>query len=740
MKNFNLIITYFFILLTYNSSAQWEWQNPLPQGNTLYGIHFVDANNGWAAGGRTIIRTNDGGISWQLQESGIESSSRSISKIYFTDLMNGWAVGGPSPLLLQTKDGGSTWFQPGLENKLPGSFTDICFVDNLTGWIVGWSAVYQDEIVILHTIDAGDNWELQNHNSSGSIIDISVCFIDHQHGWIANGNKILHTSDGGENWTQQECNSNEDLRDIYFIDTDHGWAVGENGTVLITTNGGALWEPSIEPSLSGINSYEVNFIDAENGWLCGNYYDGTVNGAILKTADGGLSWEMQLINQEVNPMYCLSKMNGLSGFATGAHGEMLKTTNGGNSWEMISTSVTTCDFRDVFFSDDDIGWAAGGINTNDVITPAIYHTIDAGINWMEQELPLLENAYVFKLFFIDNQHGWAMGRDDNTTQLISTTDGGENWLLQSAEDIGGDLIFINSEIGWRIGSNGIIQKTEDGGWSWYGQISGTVRNLSSIIFLNEYIGWIAGDSIILNTSDGGETWMEQSSGDIFAWDDICFLDSQNGWVSGLLYGLYGSSFGKLMKTTDGGNVWEEIEIDVGGFSKISFTDLNKGWGQSATGTGGGASSPPLNNIWSTNDGGMTWELQSLPTLIYGGFYFTDENHGWAVSNYGTILHYNNEGSSGIFSYENSNQKLELINYPNPFSSTTTIEFSLANSEFVCLSVHDISGKFQKSIISKKLIKGNHQIEWNENGLPAGIYFLRLETNGISKTRKLILMD
>jgi len=740
MKKFNLIYTCFILLLTFNLTAQWEWQNPLPQGNTISGIHFVDANNGWAAGGRTIIHTNDGGISWQLQESGIESSSRSIKDIYFTDLMNGWAVGGLSPILLQTKDGGNTWFQPGLENKLPGSFTDICFVDNFTGWIVGWSAVYQDEIVILHTIDAGDNWELQNHNSSGSIIDISVCFIDHQYGWIANGYMILHTSDGGENWTQQESNSNEYLRDIYFLDANHGWAVGENGTVLITSNGGTLWEPSPEPYLSGNDLYEVTFIDTENGWSCGNYNNGTVNGAILKTTDGGLSWEMQLTNQEINPMYCLSNMNGLSGFAAGAHGEMIKTANGGNSWEMASSSVTTCDFRDVFFFDNNLGWAAGGINANDVNTPAIYQTIDAGANWMEQQLPLFENAYVNKLFFNDAQHGWAMVRDDNTTQLICTTDGGENWLLQSAEDIRGDLLFINPEVGWRAGSNGIIQKTEDGGWSWINQISGTNKNLSSLIFIDEFNGWIAGDSIIINTTDGGETWDEQSSGCIFHWDDICFLDSQNGWVTGIIPGIYGGALGKKMRTTDGGNTWIEIDTNGIGLYRMSFINTQNGWGQSVTTSGGGASSPPLNNIWSTNNGGLTWELQSLPTLIYGGFYFTDENHGWAVSSYGTILYYNNEGSSGISSYENSNQKLELINYPNPFSSFTNIEFSLGKSGFVCLSVHDISGKFQKSIISKKLSSGKHQIEWNAEGLPAGIYFLRLETNEVSETRKMIVLN
>ena len=53
------------------SAAQWVWQNPLPQGNALYAVAFVDTNNGTAVGGNgTILKTADGGNSWIIQSSG----------------------------------------------------------------------------------------------------------------------------------------------------------------------------------------------------------------------------------------------------------------------------------------------------------------------------------------------------------------------------------------------------------------------------------------------------------------------------------------------------------------------------------------------------------------------------------------------------------------------------------------------------------------------------------------------
>jgi len=75
--------------------------------------------------------------------------------------------------------------------------------------------------------------------------------------------------------------------------------------------------------------------------------------------------------------------------------------------------------------------------------------------------------------------------------------------------------------------------------------------------------------------------------------------------------------------------------------------------------------------------------------------------------------------------------------PNPISTSTTIEFSLDKTDIVFLSVYDMSGKLRENIISEKLTSGKHKIEWNAKEFPPGIYFLRLEMNGISKTRKLI---
>ena len=95
MKSFLTLIAINFLLTNYTLS-QWFWQNPLPTGNTLYSVDFVDSNNGWAVGAAgTIVKSTDGGINWIAQSSGTLMNLKGIS---FTDRDNGTVVLGEFPL------------------------------------------------------------------------------------------------------------------------------------------------------------------------------------------------------------------------------------------------------------------------------------------------------------------------------------------------------------------------------------------------------------------------------------------------------------------------------------------------------------------------------------------------------------------------------------------------------------------------------------------------------------------
>ena len=95
-----------FTIEVSSSSRQWVWQNPLPQGNTLQELSFIDTNNGFAVGARgTILKTTDGGINWEIIPAGTENDLYSVSFLS----PNIRTVVGNFGAILRTTDAGSHW-------------------------------------------------------------------------------------------------------------------------------------------------------------------------------------------------------------------------------------------------------------------------------------------------------------------------------------------------------------------------------------------------------------------------------------------------------------------------------------------------------------------------------------------------------------------------------------------------------------------------------------------------------
>jgi sugar lactone lactonase YvrE len=149
----------------------------------------------------------------------------------------------------------------------------------------------------------------------------------------------------------------------------------------------------------------------------------------------------------------------------------------------------------------------------------------------------------------------------------------------------------------------------------------------------------------------------------------------------------------------------------------------------------------------------------LRAYSFNGNTFTNVAHinegGWAngvkVGADGTV--YLANGHEGLIAYEYSgfttslsNKKTQSIssfnlaqNYPNPFNPSTTIEFTLPNSEFVELKVFNILGKEVATIVSNKLSQGNHTYTFDGTNLASGIYYYQLVAGDFREVKKMILL-
>ena len=86
----------------------------------------------------------------------------------------------------------------------------------------------------------------------------------------------------------------------------------------------------------------------------------------------------------------------------------------------------------------------------------------------------------------------------------------------------------------------------------------------------------------------------------------------------------------------------------------------------------------------------------------------------------------------------------MRNYPNSFNPKTTISFEIVKSGDVLVNIYNIKGQLVKSLINSSMCAGKHNVIWDgkdNNGVncSSGVYYYRIESNGIIETRKMILM-
>ncbi len=287
---------------------------------------------------------------------------------------------------------------------------------------------------------------------------------------------IYYTSNGGKNWYLQYYSAKEmfagysswaGLLSVFFIDQYTGWVAGDE-IVLRTINQGIGWS---KINTGPVNGYSIFFLDVNTGWLAGSHFPSTIPPVpiIQKSIDGGENWEKYNkfdTNLDVG-FHSIQFVNENVGWAVGVK-------------EIFECSEDFCGIRD---------W------------PVIYKTIDGGEVWYELER--FEPCESFSsgwqdICFIDEYTGWAVGPG-----IVKTIDGGENWVIQSGRG-GNSVFFINENLGWVVGDDGVIIKTINGGRNWIVRESGTNSNLYDVHFIDENTGWIVGDGgIILKTTTGG---------------------------------------------------------------------------------------------------------------------------------------------------------------------------------------------------------------------------------------------
>ena len=680
------ILALVVLLFSPSSFSQWSWQSNLPQGNYLCAVAYIDSNICMAVGyAGTIIRTTDGGVTWQRQHSGTIATFYSVA---FANASTGIVVG-DSGIVLTTTNGGLVWTRQNSQTSV--SLRAAAFQDPVTITVVGSSGL------IIKSSDGGNVWMLRNSGTSNGLMCVS--FLNKSEGVIG-GYKgtLLKTLDGGETWNILP--PQDDIHDYHTISLQDSSIIytGSN----MSSDGGMTWVKYDNPGFFGLSF-------ANKSHAVGV----SVNGQIFRTTDSGLTWCRSVPDSTLS-FQGVSFSDSLHGMIIGSYGVIFKTSDGGISWNQISRLLITGGLQSVSFANKDNGIAVGG--------GGILKTSDGGIHW--EKMNESPNFLLTGIYLINNLK--AVGFATNG-QIFLTKDGGNSW----AQIIVGSFLY---SITFSDANNGIIVgdtvlKTSDGGETWFGRNRGVKNRLYSVQFPSQQIGYaVGGYGTIVKTTDGGDTWVSIGAIDYYNFYYACsFTDEDNGTIVG--------SYGTILHTTDGGITWNK-QFSSGSpnitYCGISLVDNLNGTIIGLNGT-----------ILHTTDGGNNWlQCESVTRNTLRGICFTDSNNGTVIGEEGTLLHTTNGGISFINVSPTSSRSVnfELFqNYPNPFNPETTIDYQLPHTGLVILKIYDILGREIKTLINETQIAGKHSVSFTAGQLSNGVYFYQLSLDGFRNVKKMLLL-
>jgi photosystem II stability/assembly factor-like uncharacterized protein len=719
-----------FLLIFHNAFAQWEWQNPRPQGYGLSSLAFNDHRHGIAIGAHgSIILTSDGGETWNLQPRlpdrpmvevvAFDSTSFvAVSDVAsFKSIDNGktWSIMSYIPgfypygrikvlndhvglayrlyyeghTLLKTTDGGLTW-QPKLST---GYFavSDIAFSDSVNGFVMTYDSVYRttdgaESLFAVHDLlQEFKPFSIAYSGKTGYFLSAGL--------YSPNGNidycKLLKSVDNGNTWSMV-ADTTVPLSRLYFIDSLRGFGVYFNESssyMYYTKNGGVNWTllyHSFDPEPV------LNIVDSTSVFL--------IRGAkIFKWNDGEMSWELTTPGVD-NYFNAIQFVNDSVGYAESNNYSILKTIDGGETWVPK------------FISYNKISGIMSFADANNGIVVS-YDTIfishDGAETWKAARIPLNVFEVRKKVVYIDAASVYMLvmcmdaGYTKTWYKVLLSTDTLHTWtevLLPEGEYY--DMMFVNSSTGFLTGG---------------------------------YNTNAPGDGFILRTTDGGKTWseMEINNETLGVFTKIQMFDSNTGVVE------YSnpSVQTKLLPITNGivlsQPLWTHADDIYSAFNPFPFHFFSHE-------SGFVLYDEKLYRLQSDSVWGLSWSLFDEFPSFYD-ICFLSPTKGFLFSN-NMLIHLSPNASPLSISEDWSSNSPALIKvYPVPASDRLVFRFTGQGEISADLVIVNTQGQRVISVPNANLLS-NTDYPINVSDLPAGIYFYRFNTMSGVTSGKLLLSN
>lgn len=267
----------------------------------------------------------------------VSSTNNNADPIYFDvthSSASNWHLCGENATVLLSDNYGKTWIdaKAGITSKTE-QFNTIEFSSSNVGFLGGVTTSLQigNYGVLYYTTDGGQSWTKYSTGSSLPRVN-AIHFPSLYRGYAVAGNKVLRTTSAGSSWSYNYTYGSIDLYDIHFPDSLIGFACGELGSIIRTEDGGESWQ-TVYWGSNDNDFYSVHFLNKNVGFVCG------VNGSILRTDNGGNDW-VEYNTGVSTDFTSISFYNNSEGIIVGEHGDILYTNNGGNNFSYMQSPTT----------------------------------------------------------------------------------------------------------------------------------------------------------------------------------------------------------------------------------------------------------------------------------------------------------------------------------------------------------------------------------------------------------------
>ncbi|MFZ1729983.1 MAG: YCF48-related protein [Bacteroidota bacterium] len=287
-------------------------------------------------------------------------------------------------------------------------------------------------------------------------------------------------------------------------------------------------------------------------------------------------------------LFCAHFADANTGTVIGDDGTILCTTDGGATW-----TPRVCPYAEYGVMLTGVAFADGNNATiTGEVTLLMLRTTDGGVSWFPQNtgLDFTHSPQLRDVTYPDANIGIAVVFDPWTAPMIlRTTNGGADWRKHylPVEPWKGfyAVSFPTTDIGYIVGSEGFILRTDNGGVTWSTQNSGVTEEIHHVSFADANTGIAIGYgseavgdtaehryrkwSIILRTTDGGSVWTKLLTIPDMALSAVCVTDADNATIVG--------ERGTILRTTDGGTTWvNQISGTMENLHDVYFSDSNTG--------------------------------------------------------------------------------------------------------------------------------------------------------------------